>query len=74
MFYDGCPLSETVRNETWCYSVLTCFLFWIFFFKFNVCMTGKSTVLGIYIHKRVKLIVFDVSMKTCDESSLAVLK
>ena len=46
----------------------------MFLFKFDVCMTGKSTVLGIYIHKRVKSIVFDVSMKTCDESSLAVLK
>ena len=46
----------------------------MFLFKFEVCMTGKSTVLGIYIHKRVKSIVFEVSMKTCDESSLAVLK
>ena len=32
----------------------------------------KTTVLFICIHKRVKLIVFAVSIKFCDESGLAI--
>ena len=35
-------------------------------------MCGKTTVLIICIHKRVKSIVFAVSIKFCDESGLAI--
>ena len=56
--------------------LLTCFLFWIFY-KFEVCMIGKNycilTVFLICIHKQVKLIIFTVSIKFCDESGLAIL-
>ena len=37
-------------------------------------MIGKTIVLVIFIHKRVKSIVFAVSIKLCDESGLAILK
>ena len=33
-------------------------------------MIGKTTVLVICIHKRVKSIVFTLSIKFCDESGL----
>ena len=36
-------------------------------------MIGKTTVLVICIHKRVKSIVFAVSIKFCEESDLAIL-
>ena len=52
--------------------LLTCFLFWVSLL-FDVCMIGKSTVLVICLHKRVKLIVFTVSIKFGDESGLAIL-
>ena len=41
-------------------------------YKFDVCIIGKTTVLFICIHKRVKSIVFVVSIKFCDESGLAI--
>ena len=54
--------------------LLTWFFFYISFYKFDVCMIEKkTTVLFICIHKRVKSIVFAVSIKFCDESGLAIL-
>ena len=41
--------------------------------KFDACMTEKSTVLVIYIHHRVKWIVFAVPIEFCDELGLAIL-
>ena len=35
-------------------------------------MIEKSTILVICIHKRVKSLVFAVSIKFCDESGLAI--
>ena len=39
-----------------------------------VCMIGKINVLVICIHKRVKSILFVVSIKFCDELGLAILE
>ena len=36
-------------------------------------MIGKTIVLVICLHKRVKSIVFAASMKFCDEPGLAIL-
>ena len=55
--------------------LLTWFFFFGFLYKFDMCMIEKSTILVICIHKRVKSIVFAVSIKLfCDESGLAIKK
>ena len=68
----------SVRYETWGFSVLSIYCWHVFCFgflyKFDVCMIGKTIVLVIFIHKRVKSIVFAMSIKLCDESGLAILK
>ena len=50
--------------------LLTCFYFGCFVSLYDVCIIGKPYVLFICIHKRIKSIVFAVSIKFCDESGL----
>ena len=68
-------MSDTVRYETWCYSVLW-FTVDVFCFrfldKFDACMIEKSTVMVIYIHHRVKWIVFAVPIEYCDALGIAI--
>ena len=42
-------------------------------YKFDVYMIGKTTVLVICKHKRVKSVIFAVSIKFCYKSGLAIL-
>ena len=67
-----------MRYETWCYSVLSVYCWHVFCFgflcMFDVCIIGKTTVLFICIHKRVKSIVFVVSIKFCYKLGQAILK
>ena len=49
------------------------FVLFLISYKFDVCLIGKKlTVLFMCMNKRVKLIVFAVSMKFCDELSQAI--
>ena len=52
--------------------LLTCTLYWISLL-FDVCVIGKKSVLFICIHKRVKSIIFTISIKFFNESGLAIL-
>ena len=72
---------SVVRNcegvETLCYSVLSVYCWHVFYFGFLISLMcvwlEKTNLWFIFIHKRVKSIVFAVSIKFCDEWGLAIL-